>query len=166
MSAQRVLYPAIALALVALTAGAASGAPGMVTVRIHQVSALDDLDPDVFGQGRADFYAVITLDSERFRTRVWNGRDDLLPGDEWTFSKWVSGDLVNISLRLYDDDDGWFDKDDHLDINPDKGIRDIHLSLDRRSGRIAGDVMGMRGQLLTVRGGGDDDKAEVQFTIE
>jgi hypothetical protein len=75
---------------------------------------------------------------------------------------------VAITIRLFEDDSlrrGRARRDDHCDINPRRGVKDVNLTYNRLTGRITGDVSGMRGEVIRVRGEGDSNRAEIWFSV-
>jgi len=70
---------------------------------------------------------------------------------------------VKVSLGLYDDDSGPYGDDDHVDICPVKGRKDLEFVYDRATPAITGDIQG-RG-IATVRGKGDGDIAEITLSV-
>lgn len=80
-------------------------------------------------------------------------------------------DEVPIRVELWDSDGFLYGDDDHCDINPDYGRRDLNLLYDRKTGRVRGDVSGTGS--LTVTGGSrhggrgeDDDTSQISFLVE
>lgn len=91
-------------------------------------------------------------------------KDDGMPN--WQVRGRVTGSVARIRIRIMDDDGGLEEKDDHVDVCPAIGKKDLDLTFNLRTGRISGDATGSRGQRIHTRGGGSDtDKAEIWFSI-
>lgn len=135
----------------------------VITVNINRVHQIDNLDTDpIVTTDRADFYSQVTIAEETRRSDTVGGKDDALPN--WRFTG-TAHNSVRIVIRLYDEDGGLAGGDDHCDINPRPGIKDLSLTYDLNTGRISGDATGTRGNPINVRGAGDSDKAEIWFSI-
>jgi hypothetical protein len=144
---------------------AIAGAPQTktVTVTISRVKEINNFDKDIPRKDQADFYARVWIGSTGKRTEVLS-KDDGRPN--WVVSAPVKGNTVKIRIRLMDDDGGLEEKDDHADICPKIGKKDLDLVYNLRTGRISGDVTGRRGAVIHTRGGGSDsDKAEIWFSV-
>jgi hypothetical protein len=136
-----------------------------VTVTIHRVRQIGDLEGPL--GGRPDFRASITIDDERRLMPEVSGRD-ITPGSLWFFRKEGCGNLVRINIKLFEDDSARHDvsrRDDHCDINPRRGVKELNLTYNRLTGRISGDVSGRSGDLIRVRGAGDNNRAEIWFSV-
>ena len=73
---------------------------------------------------------------------------------------------ADIKIRLWDDDGGWEGKDDHVDINPNKGEKDLNLSFNTQSGSLVNNLYGVVGsEYLYSQGGGEKGKAQIWFTV-
>jgi hypothetical protein len=135
----------------------------MVTLHINRVSQIDNLDQgDALGADRADFFAQVWVNGQRFSTKNFS-HDDGNPG--WIIRAPFRGNTATIRVRLMDDDGGLEEKDDHVDINPIGGMKDLTFVYNVRTGRITGDVSGRRGDWITSRGGGDDDRGRITFSV-
>jgi hypothetical protein len=155
-------YPAIAGALLACLGLASAASAKQVTVRINRVAQIDNLDKFDLDPDRADFYAQVWINGQLHRTKNFSF-DDGRP--YWTFSKNVKTRYVNIRIKLLDDDGGLEEADDFVDINPRKGKKDLHFTLDTKTGRIVGDVHGRRNQNIFSYGEGDTDQGKIWFTV-
>lgn len=136
-----------------------------VTVRILRVRQIDDLEGPL--NGKPDFRASIAIDGERRWMLEVSGKD-LTPGSLWFFTKEECGNLVKITIALWEDDAmrrGVAHRDEHCDINPRRGSRDLKLTYHPITGRIAGDVSGRRGDVIRVRGAGESNRAEIWFSV-
>ena len=132
---------------------------GTVTVTVNRVRRIDPMDsaPDP----GADFYARVTIGHTESTSPVIESRDDVAP--QWTFTQEVGSETIPIVIKLFDKDGTG--SDDHCDINPRSGARDISIRYDLRTGRFAGDVTGLRERLTRVHGAGDTKRAEIWFTV-
>jgi hypothetical protein len=135
----------------------------MVTVTIHRIKEINNMDTDLPRKDQADFYARVWIGTKSKKTTVLS-KDDGYPN--WRVSSSVSGNMVSIKIRVMDDDGGLEEKDDHVDVCPVIGKKDLELQYNVRTGRISGDVSGRKGQRIHTRGGGEDDhKAEIWFSV-
>lgn len=78
---------------------------------------------------------------------------------------------VPITLKLYDSDGFLYGDDDHCDINPDYGRRNLNLLYNRSSNQVRGDASGTG--IISVTGGSrhggrgiDDDTCQISFMVE
>ena len=131
----------------------------MAVVMINRVRRIDLMDeaPDT----RADFFARVTIGDSETTSPVIESQDNITP--QWTFSHETRGEVVPIIIKLFDKDDGGFD--DHCDINLRAGTKDIRINYNLVTGRITGDVTGVRERLIRVHGAGDPKRAEIWFTV-
>lgn len=78
---------------------------------------------------------------------------------------------VPITIQLWDSDGFLYGDDDHCDIHPDYGRRDLNLLYDKRTSRVRGDLSG-NGELSVTGGsshggrGRDDDTCQISLLIE
>jgi hypothetical protein len=137
----------------------------VVRATINRVQTIDN--PDSPG-GDADFYTRVSIAGVEQRSDDVGDRNDIRPN--WQFSHGTSSASVPITIRIFDADSGLRGGDDHVDINPLRGQRDLQLTYDLNTGLISSTdgsgVSGRRGELITVRGAGDSDTAQLQFTID
>ncbi len=131
----------------------------VVTLKINRVKQIDSLDPI----GAADFYAKLKIDVTKKNMVTVLDDNDINPG--WTFTKSTRKNVVDIRIRIYDEDGGLFGADDKCDINPASGEKELNLKYDLSSGKIFGDLTGTKGVEIVSRGAGDSDRAEIRFTI-
>lgn len=129
-----------------------------VGVTINRVRAIDDLEG--FGAGDPDFKARITVDRNVYNTPERTGTT-ISPN--WNTSRATTNNPVQILIELFEVDST--SADERCDINPRAGVKPLNLFIDTATGRITGDVTGMRGVPITVRGAGDSDKCEITFTV-
>ncbi len=134
-----------------------------VTVKIHRVAQVDNLDKgDMLGSDKADFFCQITIDGKMHQTKQISD-DDATPG--WTFRAPMYGRTASVRIKLIDNDGGMEEKDDFVDINRRKGKKDLHLTYNPRTGRITGDARGRRGRIIRTQGSGDTDQGRIWFSI-
>lgn len=157
----------ILAALTACVAGAvlAGQAQRAVTITVHKLHAIDNLDKnlDVRGPDRADFYAKVWIDGVESKTKVFS-TDEGRP--YWNIVGAAKSNRVKVRIKLLDDDGGLENADDWVDINPRKGVKDLNFTYDLRSGRVYGDVQGRKGRMIQSVGRGDSDQGKIWFTIQ
>ncbi|QYK52254.1 MAG: hypothetical protein KF824_08290 [Fimbriimonadaceae bacterium] len=130
---------------------------------ISKIQAMDNLDQgDALGANRADFYAKVKINKTDHVTEAFSA-DTAEPN--WTFPLDMKQRVNKIHLSLWDDDGGLERTDDHVDISPKKGQKDLWFYYDRYTGKIWGDVDGSFGQTIVSIGSGDDDKAKIYLSI-
>lgn len=135
-----------------------------VTVIVHRVKQLNNLDSDLpLEHDDADFYALIWIDGQQFRTKNFS-EDDGRP--YWTITGFTNKRRVPVRIQLMDDDGGLENKDDHVDINPWSNKKDLSFTFDTRTRRIVGDVNGRAGKFLSSQGGDEAMKGRIWFTVE
>jgi hypothetical protein len=134
-----------------------------VTLHINRVAQIDNLDQgEALGKNRADFFAMVWVDGQVYKSRNFS-KDDGDPN--WILRAPVSGDTTTIRIKLMDDDGGLEQRDDHVDINPQGGAKDLILKFDASTGKITGDATGTAGAWITSIGDGDDDRGRIGFSI-
>lgn len=146
-----------------LSALAAVSMAQYVTVTVHRVRQLDDLDKSTLfiTKDRADFKAQIWIDGKMWMSKPLSD-DDGHP--YWTFTARARPN-AHIRIKLIEDDGGLERKDDFVDINPTFQRKDLHLMFNQNTGRISGDLRGRQGQIIRTAGGGDSSKGELWFSI-
>lgn len=151
------------LTTLGLTALAGLSLAQSVTVTIHRVKQIDDLDHPTLGvtKDRADFRAQIWIDGKMWTSPVLS-KDDGKPN--WKFSVPASRKST-IRIKLIEDDGGLERKDDYVDINPKNDKKDLVLWYNKSTKRFVGDVNGRMGRVMHTKGGGDSSKGEIWFTI-
>ena len=127
-----------------------------VTVNIDRVKGdFDGLWND------SDFYSRVKIDGQTSLSPTVGGKNDLSPN--WQFVKSGTLGRVPITIELWDSDPGY---DDHVDIDPRKGDKNLHLTYDPITGSITGDKFGTRGRQIYSRGdGSDSDQGEIWFRV-
>lgn len=136
-----------------------------ITVSVKRMRQIDDLDGS--GQGGADFFSKITIDGKRFDGPKFNNRDDLNPGNAWTFTNTAAQRSVLIKIEV-DESDGAFDDD--IDINPIAGKRDLLMRYDPGTGILThadnnNVIFPDANGVYKLQGAGDSDKGAIEFTI-
>ena len=141
----------------------ATRAQRAVTVTVHRVAQIDNLDKDLpFLEDRADFYAEIWIDGRYHRTPNMSKNDGR---PYWRFTSSTYDRNVLIRMKLIDDDGGLERKDDYVDINRRSLDKDLVFTFDTWKGRITGDVSGSAGSMIHSFGAGDSTKGEIWFTV-
>jgi hypothetical protein len=143
----------------------ASKAQRQVTVTVHRIAEIDDLDTNFLGIGdKPDFYAEIWIDGNYHKTENFSHSDGR---PMWTFTAPATGNVADIRIRLWDDDGGLEGKDDHIDINPARGEKDLMIRFDTASGTLLNNTYGVVGsEYLYTQGGGEKGKAQLWFTVK
>lgn len=137
--------------------------PGKPYLAIKHLHAIDNLDKgDMFGKNRADFYAMVSVNGVTYKTQIM-AKDDGYPN--WVIPMDTKSRVSRIHIMLMDEDGGLESKDDHVDINPIAGRKDLQFTFDRSTGRISGAVNGRVNETFVTRGRGDDDKGVMTFAI-
>ncbi len=134
--------------------------PKLIITRVEQV---DNLDKEFLGRDRADFYAVVTVDGVEFKTKVM-AKDAGRP--EWIIPLMPYKRFQNVCVRIMEDDGGLERRDDHVDINPMPGKKDLDLRVDTYYGKVLGDLKAEARKPLMVAGEGDSDRAKLTFWVE
>lgn len=132
-----------------------------VYLTVHAIKQIDDPD----GGSKADYYAKLKVDGAWFKnSKHLDDRTSASPG--WIFGFAFSSDhhrVLPMRLELWDYDS--FSRDEMCDINPRRGKKSLDFAYDTATGRITGEVTGSRDVPITLRGSGDDDRAEITFSI-
>lgn len=133
-------------------------------LEIKHIKMKDNVDAgDALGANRADLFAQVRVNGKTFKTEIVS-MDDAEP--MWKIPMDMTRRYSKVHLAIMDEDGGLEGKDDHIDINPRKGNKDLIFTYDRYTGRIWGAVSGKINGTIDSRGGGDDDKAEhISFVI-
>ncbi len=151
---------------------------GTVVVRltIDAADIINCLDETAgFGCGDADFYPVVTVNSgaEQVGTKI-DDNNHPLPTD-WRFESdpipYAAGSVVPITVDLYDSDGTFRGDDDHADISPTDGTR--QLSFNVRIGDVpclvdlpVGTLGKSCGQALSAWGFEGNEGAEISFRVD
>lgn len=110
----------------------------------------------------SDFYSRISIGNSTWRTPTKGGSNDYRPPN-WVYSRYVNGTTVPIAIQLWDSDGFLTGKDDHVDIDPKVGYKDVNILYNLRTGRITQDVSGYKGWNLYSRG--ESGKGQIWFTV-
>ena len=137
---------------------------GTLTAKINRVKG--DFD-SLLARG-SDFYSRISIDGEEWKSGKRNNDNDYRPSN-WEFSQNVTGVTVPVTIKLFDDDGGLFNPfndDDHIDIDPDSGDKDLELVYNLFTGDITGDATTTGGEEIYSKGGGDSNRGEIWLTVD
>lgn len=134
---------------------------GTLSLTITRVRQIDN--PEGFLGGQADYYSKVRI------AGVWiqSGHRENVPDwrPNWVFRRAAVGNAtIPIQIELWDHDST--SGDDLCDINPSRGKKRLDLSFNTSTGRVTGDMTGMRGALLHAQGAGDSDRAEIWFRLD
>jgi hypothetical protein len=155
---------AAALGMLA-TSGQAQDSGRHFSIHIHKVAQTDNLDPfDALGSDKADFYTMLWLNGKHMKDTDKKSTD--VDITNWRWNVMSADRYVSIKLRLMDDDGGLENKDDHVDINPMSGKKDLDLLFDTWTGTFTGDMSGRRGVMYHAAGEGDSMRGQVWFSIQ
>lgn len=135
----------------------------LVYLTVTRVEQIDR--PEGWGGGQADYYAKVRMDGVWF-AKSKHQHDKKIVTPNWLFGFAFSNNahrVISIRIELWDHDS--LSGDDLCDINPRKGKKVLDLTYNTATGQIAGDVSGTRDTVITARGAGDDDRAEIRFRI-
>ncbi len=132
---------------------------GNLVVTIRRLKG--DFDP---GPSDSDFYTRVSFDNGNtwLRSPQKTG-NDIQPN--WTLSQLVGGATIPITIQVYDNDSFLRGQNDHVDIDPDRGDRDINLLYNLFTGEISGDLLEIKDQWFYSQGGGDSSSGEIWFTV-
>ncbi len=134
-----------------------------VTLTIDKVAQIDNLDQgDPVGKNRADFFAMVWVDGQLFKSKNYS-KDEGRPN--WVLKVPVYSESSKIRIKLMDDDGGLEQRDDHVDINPNGGQKDLIVDFNSATGQVSGDAAGAAGSWITSAGAGDDDRGTITFSI-
>ncbi len=144
--------------------GVTNPSPPPVTVNVHRVKG--DFD-GIFND--SDFYAQLSVAGKELRTPTVDGNSDLTVSD-WNLSNFIKDRFVPVGIKIFDEDGGLNFGDDHIDINPNSGNKDLNLIYDQVTGSVTDtvtkQVYGSRGNLINLTGSGDGDEGEIWFSVE
>ena len=139
---------------------------------VAQIVKIKEIDDRDFGPlDEADWYGQAVIGGQQFRSGFINGEDDfdfgVRPYGPFTYIKALPAGTagVPITLKLFDEDSPLHGDDDHCDISPVRGRKDLTLVYNRATNSYAGDLSGNAISPKTVRGAGDDDIAEITFLL-
>lgn len=148
----------------------------IVRLRIDAVDIINCFDSAAgFGCGNADFYPVVTMNGGIEQVGAKIDDNNHPRPDDWQFDSgvipYVAGSSVPVTIDIYDSDGiGRFD-DDHADISPTDGMRQLTLTV--TMGAVpclvdlpAGANDGTCGQPVTSWGFEGDEGAEITFRVD
>ena len=137
-----------------------AGRPYILVQHLH---AIDNLDKgDALGKNRADFFAIVIVNGVTYKTQIMS-KDSGDPN--WIIPMDRTKRYSKVHFTLMDEDGGLEGKDDHVDINPRAGHKDLMFTYDRTTGRISGNIKGKMGKSIKSIGAGDNDKGDITFMI-
>ena len=132
----------------------------LTILRVQQIDR-----PEGWGGGQADYYAKVRMDGVWFaKSRHRHDRRVVTPN--WIFGFAFSNNAhrtIPIRIVLWDHDTT--SGDDLCDISPRRRKKVLDLTYNTSTGRVGGDVIGTRNTIITGRGSGDRDRAEIRFRI-
>lgn len=129
-----------------------------VNLNIDRILSLTDMDSSD-GQGESEFFVRATIDGKTVKTGNFNG-DRVFPNSTITQSVDVNKRFIPIKLEVFEDDIGFFDSDDRVDINPASGKQFLELTYDTLRGDFFGDLTGRESTLKIVDGAGDSTSGD------
>lgn len=128
------------------------------SVRVHRVEMIDEPGDT------PDYFAKMTIQGNSVKTKRYDDKKVVDPGVSWVHSYDAYGDKVDITIELFDYDST--SGDDRCDVSPATERRDLVISYDRSTGLITGDVRGRMGDIITVRGAGNNNRALLRFSVD
>lgn len=144
-----------------------------VIVRILHVAEKGDTDlfePNIDVLGKADFYSKVSIDGFEYVDAVQQDDKDISP--KWTTIHFVlkTQSESQIDIAVWDEDGALSSDDDHCDLHPTAGKKDLSLHLDLVSKSISGDANGVHADessaLEFVGKKPDKDRASIRFFID
>lgn len=143
-----------------------------VIVRTLRVAEKDDVgtfETKIDPLGKADFFAKITVAGQTFTEAMQLDRSNVTPA--WTTIKFVPNSSAQVPIRyqLWDEDGVGRGDDDHVDINPRPGVRDLTLTFTMSNHNLTGDVTGVhdaQANAVNIAGAKPDkDRGVLQFYV-
>lgn len=136
-------------------------------VNLERIKAIDDLEG--IGRGAADFYAYMSIDGKEkmFYNNDLHGDNDISPNFRLAQDVSINNRYIPFGIRVFESD-GSITADEHVDINPLKGQKDLTLTYDTLTGKVLGNELTgvyQEGDLITVSGAGDSDRGMVSFRV-
>lgn len=132
-------------------------------LEINEILMIDNVDQgDMFGANRADLYALVTVNGTAYKTKVV-AKDHAKPN--WQIPLDMSKRLNTITIQIMDDDGGFERRDDHIDISPIAGKKNMSFTYNRATNELSGEASGKALSRLTYVGKGDDDRAQITFRV-
>lgn len=140
-----------------------------VRLTITRVREIDDIEPDLFpfADDDPEFYAVVEIAGEEFPRTSEVAGSTVRPN--WRFFKTVTETTVPIRIQIFDNDGFPRDNDDHVDINPSSGVKDLYFTFNLQTGEVvdsdSGDAFELSNGEFRIRGQGDSSRGEIRFTL-
>lgn len=150
----------VAAVLAVAALGAGSAAAEEIIVTVEHVRALDKID--LGPGGKADFFAVVTIDGKSVKSPVVKRAEDIRPN--WVLSLPVGRGTYDVKLELYDQD--VLSKPDPIDINRVAAKRDLDFRVNTRNCSISGFSQGYSCRRTITRAGDEKKQAEISFKVD
>lgn len=144
----------------------------VIIVRTLQVGEKNDVgffEQKIDPFGKADFYAKVTVNDQPFTEAMQLDRANVSPA--WRIFKFIpaSASSTVVHYELWDEDGGVRGDDDHCDINPMVGKKDLDFTFSVENHTLAGDISGIHvRETNAVQSDGrkpDKDRAVVQLYV-
>lgn len=139
------------------------------TLKVAEKADVGTFETKIDPLGKADFFARITVAGQTFTEAMQLDRSSVTPA--WTTIKFVPNSLAQVPIRyqLWDEDGVGRGDDDHVDINPRTGTRDLNLTFVVNNHNLSGDVTGIydtQVNPLNIAGAkSDGDRGVLQFYV-
>lgn len=139
------------------------------TLKVSEKGDVGTFETKIDPLGKADFFARITVAGQTFVEAMQLDRSSVTPA--WTTIKFIPNSLAQVPIRyqLWDEDGVGRGDDDHVDINPRTGTRDLNLTFVVNTHNLSGDVTGIYdAQVNPVNIAGakpDGDRGVLQFYV-
>ncbi len=140
--------------------GAAPALAEEISVTVEHVRALDKID--LGPGGKADFFAVLTIDGKSVKSPVIKRAEDIRPN--WVLSLPVGRGTFDVKLEIYDQD--VVSKPDPIDINRLPGKRDLDFRVDTRNCTVSGFSQDYNCRRTITRAGDEKKQAEISFKVD
>jgi subtilisin family serine protease len=139
-----------------------------VELTITRVREIDSIEPDFIFGDDPEFYAVAEISGEEFPRTTQVTGSTIRPN--WRFFKSVTETRIPIKIQIFDDDGFGRSNDDHVDINPSKGEKDLYLTFDLDTRELVDSDTGevfepLNNGEFRIRGQGDSSRGEIRFTL-
>lgn len=138
-----------------------------VNVTVQRIREIDNIEPDFIIPDDPDFYTIISIAGDEWTSPPSEG-SDLSPN--WFHRSGATTSSVPIRISIFDKDGFLRFDDDHVDLNPAAGRKDLNLTYDLLTGEITdadtGSLLGNTGELIVSQGEGDSDRGEISFRID
>lgn len=139
------------------------------TVRVAEKGDVGVFESKIDPGGQADFYGKVTVAGQSFVEAMQLDKASVSPA--WTTIKFLPATTAQtpILYELWDEDGGTGGDDDHCDINPARGVRDLNWNFVVSSHNNTGNITGVHdspASAVTSEGSKpDSDRAIVQFYV-